>query len=187
MLLDWMGGDCSEINRAPFRIDAGVHLTFDFVVMACPIDDPVIMRQPIGDEAKESVSPRTPNPMNVPTSEQAEKYQEQLIPAQQNQWPEIIVSFGKCDNQVNEVHYFPLHQLVIKRPTNTPPLVPLSLPVTITVDRYTLRAEALVLDKRNMIFRASGQVSVSDGVQVTSARSAILRFSGGEPKVEIDQ
>ena len=33
MLLAWMGGDCSEIHRAPFRLDAGAHLTFDFLVM----------------------------------------------------------------------------------------------------------------------------------------------------------
>jgi hypothetical protein len=125
--------------------------------------------------------------MNIPLTEQTEKYQEQLIPAERNRWPEIVVSFGKYDNQVDEIRYFPLHQLLIN-PFNIPdPPIPLSLPVTITVDRYTLRASSVILDKRKMVFKASGQVSLSDGTLTTNAESVTLSFSGGEPKIEINR
>jgi hypothetical protein len=53
------------------------------------------------------------NSMNVPLAKQTEKYQEQLIPARRDHWPEIIVSFGKYDNQVDEIRYFPVQQVVI--------------------------------------------------------------------------
>jgi len=62
----------------------------------------------------------------------------------------------------------------------------LSLPVTITVDRYTLRASSVILEKGKMVFEASGQVSLSDGTLTTNAESATLSFSGSEPKVEIN-
>jgi hypothetical protein len=186
MLLAWMGGDCSEINRASFRLEAGAHLTFDFLVMQCPISDLIIRRVPIEEEPKKPVKQQGTNPMNVPLTEQTEKYQEQLIPAARNRWPEIIVSFGKYDNQVDEIRYFPLHQLLIN-PLNVPdPPIPLSLPVTITVGRYTLRASSVILDKRRMAFKASGEVSLSDGTLTTNAESVTLSFSGGEPKIEIN-
>jgi len=185
MLLSWMGAECSEINRASFRLDPGAHLTFDFLVMQCPIIDRIIRKVPIEEEAKTSVRPQGTNPMNVPLTGQTEKYQEQLIPAERNRWPEIIVSFGKYDNRVDEIRYFPLHQLLIN-PFNIPdPPIPLSLPVTITVDRYTLRASSVILDKKKMVFKASGEVSLSDGTLTTNAETVTLSFSGGEPKIEI--
>lgn len=186
MLLAWMGGDCSEINRASFRLDPGAHLTFDFLVMQCPITDPIIRRVPTEGEAKESVKLQGTNLMNVPLTEQTEKYQEQLIPAERNRWPEIIVSFGKYDNQFDEIRYCPLHQKVLNPFAIPNPPIPLSLPVTITVDRYTLRASSVILDKRKMVFKASGQVLISDGTLTTNAESATLSFSGGEPKIEIN-
>lgn len=187
MLLAWMGGDCSEIHRASFRLGAGAHLTFDFLVMQCPTHTPLIRWVPIEEEeAKTPAKPQGTNPMNVPLTEQTEKYQEQLIPAERNRWPEVVVSFGKYDNKVDEIRYFPLHQLLIN-PLNIPnPPIPLSLPVTVTVDRYTLRASSVILDKRKMVFKASGDVSLSDGTLTTNAESVALSFSGGEPKIEIN-
>jgi hypothetical protein len=125
--------------------------------------------------------------MNVPLTEQTEKYQEQLIPSKRNRWPEIIVSFGKYDNRVDKVRYFPLHQKVVNPFAIPNPPIPLSLPVTITVDRYTLRASSVILDKGKMVFMTSGQVSISDGTITTNAKSAALSFSGGEPKIEINR
>ena len=186
MLLAWMGGDCSEINRASFRLDAGTHLTFDFLVMQCPISDPIIRRGPIEGDATKAAEPQRTNPLNVPLTAQTEKYQEELIPAERNRWPEIVVSFGKYDNQADEIRYFPLHQKVMNPFAIPNPPVPLSLPVTITVDRYTLRASSVILEKEKMVFKASGQVLLSDGEHTTNALSARLFFSNGEPKVEID-
>jgi hypothetical protein len=187
MLLSWMGGDdCSEIHRASFRLDAGANLVFGFLVMQCPFSEPVITKELIEKADKKHVETRPPNPMNVPVTEQTEKYQEQLIPAEQNRWPEIIVSFGKYDNRPGEIRYFPFHQTLMNPFAIPNPPVPLSLPVTVTVDRYTLRAESVILEKRTMVFKARGQVSVSDGMRTTNAESATLSFARGEPKIGID-
>jgi hypothetical protein len=197
MFLSWMGGDdCSESHRASFRLDAAAHLTLDFLVMQCPSSEPIWKYLPPEEAKKEAEeynrshgrnSMNVPlNPMNVPLAEQIEKYQEQLIPAEQNRWPEIVLSFGKYDNRSDEIRYFPLHQLLLN-PFHIPnPPTPLSLPVTITVDRYTLRASSVILNKRKMVFEASGQVSLSDGTHTTSARSATLFFSDGVPKIKVD-
>lgn len=185
MRLEWMGGDCSEIRRAPFRLSAGKRLTLDFLVLQCPISDPLIGKMPFEQEAKQSVRPQGTNPMNVPVTEQTEKYQEQFIPAERNRWPEIIISFGKYDNQDSETRYFPLHQVLINPFAIPDPPIPLSLPVTITVDRYTLRALGVVLDKKTMVFKAKGEASISDGRTTSTGSSATLVFSHGQPKLEI--
>lgn len=189
MLLSWRGGDdCAEIHRASFRLNAAAHFTFDFLVMDCAHGLPVLWRSE--EEAKKHIPPKPEtNPMRVsaPLTEQTEKYQEHIIPAQQNRWPEIVLSFGKYDNRVHEIRYFPLHQTVIN-PFHIPnPPIPLSLPVTITVDRYTLRASSVILKKQKMVFKASGQVSLTDGTHTTNAESATLSFSGGEPKIKINR
>ena len=186
MLLAWMGGECSEIHRAAFELNAGAHLTFDLLVMQCPIIDPIIRGTPIEGGAEKSVRSLQTNPMNIPLTEQTEKYQEQLIPAVQNRWPEILLSFGKYDNRVDEIRYFPLHQIVMNPFAIPNPPIPLILPVTITVDRYTLRASSVILEKGRMVFKASGQVSLSDGTLTTDAASATLSFSDGAPKIEIN-
>lgn len=187
MLLSWMGGDdCAEIHRAAFRLDAGVHLTFDFLVMQCPASEPVLKWLPTDQQSKRYVGRQETNPMNVPLAEQTERYQEQLIPAVQNRWPEILVSFGKYDNGINEIQCFPLHQTVMNPFAVLNPPIPLSLPVTITVDRYTLRASSVILEKGRMVFKASGQVSLSDGTVTTDAESAALSFSDGAPKIEVN-
>lgn len=189
MLLAWMGGDdCSEIHRAAFRLDAGAHLTFDFLTMECPHSDPIIWRSE--EEAKKHVRPKpetNPMKMNVPLTEQTENYQEHIIPAEQNRGPEIVLSFGKYDNRVDEIRYFQLHQTVIN-PKHIPNLpILLSLPVTITVDRYTIRASSVILNKRKMVFKAGGQVSLSDGTHTSNGESATLFFSGGEPKIKVNR
>jgi hypothetical protein len=186
MRLAWMGGECSTIRRASFELRANEHLAFDFLVMECPTGDPVRRDLPFeGQAAKESVESQNINPMNVPSPEQTEKYQEQLIPAERDHWPEITVSFGKYDNQVNEIRYFPLHQVVINPFAIPDPPIPLSLPVTITVDRYTLRALEVVLDKKKMLFKAKGEVSISDGTTTSTGSSAKLSFSAGRPTLKI--
>lgn len=190
MLLSWMGGfDCAEVHRASFRLDAAAHLTLDFLVMQCPTGTPIwefLPPEEAKKEAEKYARSRQTNPMNVPMAEQTEKYQEQLIPAEQNR-PEIVLAFGKYDNRADEIQYFPLHQMV-SNPFHIPnPPIPLSLPVTITVDRYTLRGSSVILEKGRMLFTVSGQVSLSDGTHTTNGDSATLSFSGGEPKIEINR
>jgi hypothetical protein len=177
--LHWFG-DCSEIHRAPFTLGSGEHLTFDFIVVACPASHPV--KRELSLEEPETSG--TAAKMNVPLADQTDKYQEQVIPAERNQWPEIVISFGKCDNQGDRIQYFPLqNQKVINR-TSTP-VIMLSLPVTVSVDRYTLRASSVFLDKKTMVFEATGDVSVSDGKSKRTAASATLSFPSGLPKLTI--
>jgi hypothetical protein len=185
MLVSWMGGDCAEIHRASFRLDAAAHLSLDFLVMQCPISDPVVMRSSAAELSKQYARSQETNPMNVPLTEQAEKYQEQVISAERNRWPEIVLSFGKYDNRGDEIWYFPLHQKVMNPFAIPNPPIPLSLPVTITVDRFTLRALSVILEKGRMLFKASGQVSLSDGTVTKNAESVTLSFSGGEPRIDI--
>jgi hypothetical protein len=185
MRLAWMGGECSIVRRASFGLSASERLAFDFFVMRCPIIDRA-MKIPLEEqEAKESPRSQNANSMEVPFAKQAEKYQEQVIPPERHRWPEIIVSFGKYDNQIDEILYFPLHQLGSKHPPIPPAPGTLSLPVTVTVDRYTLRASNVVLDKKTMVITAKGEVSVSDGKHNSTGTSATLSFPAGLPKLEI--
>lgn len=172
-------GDCS-VRRAPFKLSAGEHLTFDFLTMRCPFT-----------EAKPEVPYEEGNKdgfksMNVPFARQGHRYLEQLIPAERGRWPEIIVSFGKYDNQVDEIRYFPMYQAAMTNaPVTTTPL-PLSFPVTVTVDRYTLQAMEVVLDKKEMVFTAKGVVFISDGKSGRVGNWATLSFSGGQPRVKME-
>ena len=176
----WRDGDCSIVRRAPFTLSAGDHLNFDFVIMPCPIAD-VKPEVPYEEGDKGGFKS-----MNVPFAGQGRRYLEQLIPAESDRWPEIIVSFGKYDNQADEIRYFPMYQMAPKdAPATTAPL-PLSLPVTVTVDRYTLQAMEVVLNKKTMVFTAKGVVFISDGKSGRMGNYATISFSGGQPRLKME-
>ena len=184
MSLTWMGGDCSRIQRAPFELGASEHLNFDFLVLPCPISDLATGNLPF-EQPKLQSYVKSQTLMNVPLSKQDEEYQEQLIPPEGDHRPEIVISFGKYDNQSDKIRYFPLHQVIIDRTTlKTAPAL-LVLPVTVTVDRYTLQALNVTFDKKQMVFEAKGGVSVSDGVHRRTGQAALLYFSAGIPKVDV--
>jgi hypothetical protein len=185
--LHWFAGDCSVIRRASFELRSDEHLNLDFIVLTCPITERtravVVPLWHAGDEnSLESASPA--QGMDVPLAEQRERYQEQVITGKAGKWPEIVVSFGKYDNHGNGVRYYPLHQVVINH-TSRPILPPMSLPVTLTVDRYTLRASNIVLNKKRMVFTAHGAVTFSDGATTAGGSSATLSFFAGRPHVKI--
>jgi hypothetical protein len=96
--LAWMGGECSKIRRASFHLNAEEHLQFDFFVLPCPIVDPIRTRMFEESAAKEFTQQGT-EARNTSLANQTEKYQEQLVPQKPDRWPEIIISFGKYDNQ----------------------------------------------------------------------------------------
>ena len=175
----WQDGDCSTVRRAPFRLSTGEHLTFDFLIMHCPIAD-VKAEVPYEEGNKGGFKS-----MNVPFRKQGRRYLEQLIPAAPGHWPEIIVSFGKYDNQGDEIRYFPMHQALGNIPASTAPLL-LSLPVTVTVDRYTLQALEVILDSNAMVFTAKGNVFVSDGQSSRIGNYATLSFEAGRPRLEME-
>jgi hypothetical protein len=165
----WVDGGCSNERRAPFRLGRSEHLTFDFLTMHC------VSIERARTETSSSL-------MNLPFAEQGRRYLEQLIPAKPDRWPEIIVSFGKYDNQVNEIRYLPMNQGVRVGQATAAPLL-LSLPVIVTVDRYTLQAMEVVLNKKTMVFTAKGHVFISDGKSGKMGNYATLSFSNGQPSV----
>lgn len=170
----WVDGGCSVVRRAPFRLGAGEHFTFDFLTMHC-VSMEAKSEVPREGEKIEALS----NAMNVPFAKQGRRYLEQLILAERDRWPEIVVSFGKYDNRVDEIRYFPMCQGVRMDSATAAPLL-LSLPVTVTVDRYTLQAMEVVLDKKDMVFTAKGTVFISDGKSGRMGNYATLRFSSGQ-------
>jgi hypothetical protein len=64
--------------------------------------------------------------------------------------------------------------------------LPLSLPVTVIVDRYALQAMAVVLDKKAMLFTAQSVVFISDGKSGRMGNHATLSFSAGQPVLEME-
>ena len=176
----WQGGDCSIVRRAPFMLSAGEHLNLDFVIMHCPYTE---VKSEVPYEERNNGGFKS---MNVPFTRQGRRYLEQLIPAERDHWPEIIVSFGKYDNQVDDILYFPMYQAAVKDAPATAPVLPLSLPVTVTVDRYTLQAMEVVLDKKTMVFTAKGNVFISDGQSGRMGNYATLTFSAGQPKLKME-
>lgn len=123
--------------------------------------------------------------MNVPFNKQGQRYLEQLIPAEKDRWPEIIVSFGKYDNQADEIRYFPMHQRFPNVPATTAPFLA-SLPVRVTVDRYTVEAPEVILNKKTMVFTAKGTVFISDGQSSRIGYYATLSFPSGQPKLKME-
>ena len=182
MHLHWFG-ECSTISRAGFNLTGGEHLTFDFLVVPCPVIDTVKEEAiPLeGAAAKGSITNQKAeaDPLSEP------KYQEQLIPSEKRRWPEIVISFGKYEDRGAEIRYLALPSMKVLNRTSNPPVVPMSLPVTVTVDQYTVRALDVVLNKNTMVFKAKGEVSVSDGRHKSTGASATISFSDGLPKVQI--
>lgn len=175
----WQDGDCSTVRRAPFRLNAAEHLTFDFLIMHCPIAD---VRPEVPYDEGSGLGFES---MNVAFNRQGRRYLEQIIPAERDHWPEIIVSFGKYDNQADEIRYFPMHQKFPNVPATTAPLLA-SLPVTVTVDRYTLQAPEVILDKKTMVFTAKGTVFISDGHSSRIGSYATLSFPAGQPRLKME-
>jgi hypothetical protein len=179
VLLHWYG-DCSEIHRAPFRLGKGDYLTFDFLLVSCQIVDTEKDAPP-----STTVTGDSEAAMSIPLSKQAPGYREQVIPAGGHGRPEILVSFGKYDNQADHIEYFCLQNQRIKN-LSSRPFSPMPLPVTVTVDRYTIRASRVLWYKKTMTFHATGDVSISDGHVTVKASSAVLSFPRGVPKVLAD-
>jgi len=180
----WTDGGCSVVRRASFELPSGRHFVFDFLVIRCPLFEPA--REEILSEEEASARLKKSNPMAIPFDKQVEHYQEELFPAEPGRRPEIVVSFGKYRNRPDEIRYFPLHQVLADHSTVTSPPLP-GLPVIVTVDRYTLRASEVVLDKKTMVFTAKGGLSVSDGQHNSTGTSATLSFSGGLPRLDIER
>jgi hypothetical protein len=178
ILLHWYG-DCSRVRRAPFKLEEKENLTFDFLLVSCRIVDTETRGETSPPRVQDDVG------LTIPLDVQSPEYREQVIPAGEGGQPEILVSFGKYDNQADYIRYFSLDNQIIKN-LSVNPIIPLPLPVTVTVDRYTIRASTVVWHKKAMTFDFVGDVSVSDGHVTGSRDSAILYFRNGVPTVRTD-
>jgi len=178
--LHW-GGECPEVHRAEFRINQGEHFVFDYIVVFCGILD-----TEKADFPWEEVRSAPKTDMNIPFAKQKEGYREQVFPSENDQRPEVVISFGRYDHQDDQTKYFPLQNVRVKTTPGHPVMVPMPMPVTITVDRYTVRALTVTLDEKTMVFQADGDVVVSDGNQSVAAKSATLSFSNGRPKLAVN-
>jgi hypothetical protein len=179
----WIG-ECSIVRRAAFKLASGDRLTFDFLLVPCPIVDTEKVEVQL--EGLDNVSSTGPSErMDVPLDKQQPSYREQVIAAAPGQRPEIIVSFGKYDHAGDKITYFSLDHATTARSASGVAVPSLPLPVTITVDRYTIRAQTVELSQGAMAFRATGNVSFSNGKNTVLAKSAVLNFEGGAPKVKL--
>lgn len=185
--LQWFG-ECPKIRRAEFKVASAEHLKFDFLVVACSIVDTERFEVPLEESGSGQLPARAASlesQMDVPLANQKGGYEEQLFPANDEQWPEIVISFGKYDNGPSQTTYFSLETQIVKNRSTGQMVLPKPLPVTITIGHYTVRASNVVLTKKTMTFEAQGNVSVSDGVHTREGSSATITFAGGVPKVKL--
>lgn len=181
ILLHWFG-NCAEIHRAPFTLDSKQHFQFDFLVASCGIADTERFEVPL--QGDPTLSSETRSQINAPSRKEG-VYQEQCFSRDSHGRPEILVSFGQSESRDEQVTYYPLQEQVVKNLSQKSPIVPKPLPVTITFDRYTIRALTVVLKKNSMEFEARGDVSVSDGVKTQVGKFASLSFAAGRPDIHI--
>ncbi len=183
--IEWFG-DCPKIRRAVFEIAPAERVKFDFLVIACPIIDTEGFEVPLEESGSGRLSTRgrNENQMDIPLVNQRGGYQDQLFPANDKRWPEIVISFGKYDNGPTQTTYFSLEDQAIRNPPAGRIIVS-ALPVTITLEHYTVRASTVVLTKRTMTFVARGDVWVSDGVHARKGGLARISFASGIPKIKL--
>jgi hypothetical protein len=92
----------------------------------------------------------------------------------------LIIAFGKRNKTDALVEYFPL-------PSREHPEV--RMPVTITFDTYTVKADSAVIERGTRVLRADGNVSVADGTDSPqrTASCVALRLDDPDPQVQTCQ
>jgi hypothetical protein len=164
-------GSCS-VRRAAFELGASEKVTFDFMLPRCAIFDTERYDPPSFAEPSVDRVPR----LDIPFDKQPMAYREEVIPSKSVPGRhEIVVSFGKYDNHDDSIDYYSL-QFENSRAT----------PVTVTVGTYTMLADSVTLDRRSMVFRAKGNVTLADGRgNVQHGSAVVLTFPTGEPTFQL--
>jgi hypothetical protein len=158
-------GACGT-QRPDFGVSAGESLHFDFELVSCDaIDGPPAIAEtlPSGVDAK-------------PIFTAATGYSEEVIPKDTRLGrPEIRVAFGKNipEGALEDYKSF------VPRNSKVP------FRVTLMADRYTIRAQTIRFNRKEMIFMAEGDVEVSDGSKTEQAKTATMSFPTGILKLEI--
>jgi hypothetical protein len=103
-------------------------------------------------------------------------YGEESIPADHRAGrPEIRIAFGEhASTGTLDIYksFLPPHSILPFR-------------VTVTADKYTIRALKVTLYRNTMNFVAEGDVEISDGSKTEMVKSARLSYQAGVPKIEI--
>jgi Ankyrin repeats (3 copies) len=173
-------GNC-YLSRSAFHIRPGEKLEFRFVGVNCPFIDEGPSNIPL--ERNKLLPPEVP-PLCAFPDELPVWYREERFEADPStQRPEVVISFGRCEDNPKRVMYFSLAPSKLPGPFPWP-AGDISAPVAITTETFTVRADEVMRPGRGFTFYASGNVSVEDGRgHVTNAQSATLRFANGQPVI----
>ena len=183
-----------RLSRAAFRLSPGEKLEFHFVGVLCPTWEPQgenlsdylvdnAQRLP-GTERPKPPPPKIPT-LCSPEDELPVWYREQRFASNRsNHRPEVVISYGRCEENPKLVTYFSLDPSLL--PHSLPRPAGLLLPVAITTETYTVRADKVTRPGRGFTFYASGNVTVEDGRgHLTRAESAMLSFIKGQPIITL--
>ncbi len=161
---------CSS-HRPEFRPVPGQIVKFDFTTTRCGYIDTRIHPNPGPTGLKPNDNRlyyrlyyETPSP---------HWFFEQSIAFGRDPAQELLIAFGKRDGSM-QVRYGPFHNREYPQSV---------LPVVVSFDTYTIRADSVVLDSRTRILRAEGNVSVADGGSQARTESCVmLRLDDTEPE-----
>jgi hypothetical protein len=161
---------CSS-HRPEFHPLPGQILKFDFTTTRCGYIDTRVQSHPGATGLKPNDNRLyyrlyydTPSPR---------WFFEQSITFGRGAAREMLIAFGKRDGNAR-VRYGPFHNREYPQSV---------LPVVVSFDTYTIRADSVVLDSRTRILRAEGNVSLADGTSQTRTESCVmLRLDEAEPE-----
>jgi hypothetical protein len=175
-------GDC-WLSRAAFHLKPGEKLELRFLGVACPSIEFTTSNIPL--EANRPLLPPEVPPLCTFPDGLPVWYREQRFKADPfGHRPEVVVSFGRCEQSGEGVTYFDLDASLI-REMHPKAAGDASMPVAITTERYTVRADQVTWTSREFNFYASGNVTIEDGRgHVTNPQSATISFNKGHPVIK---
>jgi len=148
------------VHRPSFKLTAGARLNLDFTVVFCPYAD--------GEPPPGTVLQHCP-----PTGM---SYREDRVPLGGDASDYLIVAFGNCHVENGTVIYKPL--AIATYPDAV-------LPVTISFDAYTIKADFVELKKAERVLKVTGRVTITDGRNAPSrtASCVSLKLIGPHPRI----
>ncbi len=175
-------GNC-YLSRSAFHLKPGEKLEFRFVGVNCPHIEWSTSNIPLQTNRlllPPEIPPFCTFPDDLPVW-----YREKRFEADPSSHrPEIVLSFGRCEQSPRGVIYFGVDPSRFPGPLPRP-TGDLLLPVAITTETFTIRADQVKWPGKGVAFYASGNVTVEDGKgHVAHAQSATLGFTKGRPIIK---
>lgn len=159
------------VHRPVFRLSPNSIVRFDFTItLLCPGDR-------IAWSTKHDKTERDAERDDLYINSSIPYYFEESVTLGTSHLRTLIIAFGKRNKGDLRVEYAPL-------PSREHPEI--RMPVTITFDTYTVKADSAVIDRRTRVLRAEGNVYVADGTDSPShVESCVtLRLDDAEPRVQ---